>query len=150
MIPLPCIFICLGVCYIQIFDLTLVFGIAIRGMYIWPIILYVNLGNNYANIMTPLIAVVKNMLAKIQGKIENLSEAPVTSIANALINQLEADNYNLRNMNKELDIEIAALKSKRGKYKKMIDDRMKKLLNPDAKTTQQILDPVTEAKNNNN
>ena len=100
--------------------------------------------------MTPLIAIVKNMLAKIQGKIENLSEAPVTSIANALINQLEADNYNLRNMNKELDIEIAALKSKRGKYKKMIDDRMKKLLNPDAKTTQQILDPVTEAKNNNN
>lgn len=146
MIPLPCIFICLGVCYIQFLDITLVFGISIRGMYVWPIILYVNLGNQHANILTPLIAVVKNLLAKIQGKVESLSDAPVTSIANALIMQMEADNHNLRNMNKEIEIQIAALKSRRASNKKMIEDRMKRLLDPEAKTTQQVLDPVSEIK----
>lgn len=146
MIPLPCIFICLGVCYIQILDITLVFGLSIRGMYIWPIILYVNLSNNYANIMTPLIAILKNILAKIQAKIETLSEAPITSIVNGLIGALENDNYNLRNSNKEIEVQIAALKSKHNKNKKLIEDRMKKLLNPDANLNMQVLDPIKSAK----
>lgn len=146
MIPLPCIFICLGVCYIQILDITLVFGLSIRGMYIWPIILYINMSNNYVNILTPLIAVLKNILAKIQSKIETLSEAPVTSIVNGLIGALENDNYNLRNSNKEIDVQIAALKSKHNKNKKMIEDRMKKLLNPNANLNQQVLDPISNAR----
>lgn len=96
--------------------------------------------------MTPLIAVVKNLLAKIQGKIESVTEAPVQSIVNGLIAQLEADNYNLRNMNKETEIQIAALKSRHAKNTKYIQDRMKKLMDPNAKTTQQVLDPISAIK----
>lgn len=143
MIPLPCIFICIAACYIQLFDITLVFGLSIRGMYIWPIILYVNMSNNYVNILTPLIAILKNILAKIQAKVETLSEAPVKSIVNGLIGALENDNHNLRNSNKEIDIQIAALKSKHNKNKKLIEDRMKKLLNPNANLNQQVLDPIS-------
>lgn len=99
--------------------------------------------------MTPLIAIVKNLLAKIQGKVESLSDKPITSIVNGLIATLEADNHNLRNMNKETEIQIAALKSRHAKNTKYIKDRMKKLLDPNAKTTQQVLDPVSNVKNNN-
>ena len=60
-IPLPCIFICLGVVFIQPLDVIMVFGLSIRGMYIWPIVLLVNPSNHPCNVTTPLVAVMKNI-----------------------------------------------------------------------------------------
>ena len=39
------------------FNMLIVFGIAIRGMYPWPIILYLNTSNQPINILTPLVAI---------------------------------------------------------------------------------------------
>lgn len=60
-IPLPCIFICLGVVYMQQLDVVMVFGLSIRGMYIWPIVLFVNTSNQFCNVMTPLVAMLRNI-----------------------------------------------------------------------------------------
>lgn len=99
-IPLPCIFICLGVVFIQPLDVVMVFGLSIRGMYIWPIILFVNPSNHPCNIMTPLVSMLKSIQSKISQKISTMVDAPVTSIANMFINKLENENRNLRNQNK--------------------------------------------------
>ena len=103
-IPLPCIFICLGVVYIQILDIVLVFGLSIRGMYIWPVILYVNCSNSPCNIMTPLVSMLRTIKSKISAKINAMTDLPVTSIANMFINMLEEDNRNLKKQNKQMEI----------------------------------------------
>jgi hypothetical protein len=105
-IPLPCIFICLGVVFIQPLDVIMVFGLSIRGMYIWPIVLLVNPSNHPCNVTTPLVAVMKNIQSKISAKIDALTDMPVTSIANMFINMLENENRNLRRQNKQLEIAL--------------------------------------------
>lgn len=102
-IPLPCIFICISAIYIKLFDITIVMGISIRGMYIWPIVLFVNLSNQYASVLTPLIGMLKSIQSKISAKLEGLLEKPVTSIANMYINMLEEDNRRLRRENIQLN-----------------------------------------------
>lgn len=150
MIPLPCIFICVGAIYIQPFDLTMVFGIAIRGMYIWPIVLFVNLSNQYANIMTPLIAQVKSIISKISAKINSLAEAPIYSIANGFINMLEEDNRNLRNQNRQLDTIISQVKQKKVANQNKIKRNINKIFKPNADDTQQVIDPIKSGRNKNN
>lgn len=147
LIPLPCIFICVGAIYIQSFDLTMVFGIAIRGMYIWPIVLFVNLSNQYANIMTALIAQVKSIMSKISAKINSLAEAPITSIANGFINMLENDNRNLRNQNRQLDTIISQVKQKKVVNQNKIKKNINKIFKPNADTTQQVIDPIKSGRN---
>jgi hypothetical protein len=71
-------------------------------MYIWPVILFVNLSNQYASILTPLIAQLKNIQAKIQAKLDAMLEKPVNSLANSYINMLENDNRRMRRENIEL------------------------------------------------
>ena len=85
MIPLPCIFIALACTYIQPLDLVLVVGLSIRGMYIWPVFLYVNCSQLPLSIMTPLIAQVKSIKSKISAKINGIAELSIESIADGFI-----------------------------------------------------------------
>lgn len=143
MIPLPCIFICVGCVYIKLFDITIVFGIAIRGMWIWPIVLFVNLSNSTASILTPLIGIVKSLISKLSAKINSLAEKPITAMANGFINMIEADSKQLRNQNKQLDVCITQLKTKKTKNAEKIKKKGLRALDPTANLKQQIVDPLS-------
>ena len=103
-IPLPCIFICLGVVYMQQLDVVMVFGLSIRGMYIWPVVLFVNTSNQFCNVMTPLVAMLRSIQSKINLKIQSLADLPIQSLCNMYLNQLEEENRNLRRQNKQMEI----------------------------------------------
>ena len=105
------------------FDLTIVFGIAIRGMYIWPIILFVNLSNSYLSIMTPLIAQVKNLYNLMNNKINQLGEISLQSLVDGLKNPIVQDNYNLKKENKQLEVYIEQIMTQRVKNQ----EKLKKL-----------------------
>ena len=127
MIPLPCIFTCISSVYIQMFDLTIVFGIAIRGMYIWPIILFVNLSDNYLSIMTPLIAQVKNLYNLMNNKINQLGEISLQSLVDGLKNPIVQDNYNLKKENKQLELYIEQIMAQRVKNQEKLKKLSEKL-----------------------
>ena len=141
-IPLPCIFICISAIYIKLFDITIVIGISIRGMYIWPIILFVNLSNQYASILTPLIGMLKSIQSKISAKLEGLLEKPVMSIANMYINMLEEDNRRLRRENIQLTNWQTQIKTKKVKNMEKIRKNIERIVNPNVNPNQHIIDPI--------
>ena len=142
MIPLPCIFIALACTYIQPLDLVLVVGLSIRGMYIWPVFLYVNCSQMPLSIMTPLIAQVKSIKSKISAKINGIAELSIESIADGFIQMVENDSRELRRQNKQLETLINQIQVKKANNQEAIKKRMDKLFKPDCKTTQQIIDPI--------
>ena len=142
MIPLPCIFIALACTYIQPLDLVLVVGLSIRGMYIWPVFLYVNCSQMPLSIMTPLISQVKSIKSKISAKINGIAELSVGSIADGFISMVENDSRELRRQNKQLETLINQIQVKKANNQEAIKKRMDKLFKPDCKTTQQIIDPI--------
>ena len=144
MVPLPCIFIALAAIYIKILDIVLVIGLSIRGMYIWPVFLYVNCSQMPISIMTPLISQVKNIKAKMSAKINDIGELSVQSIVDGIVQQVEEDSRELRRQNKQLEIMINQLQIKKTKNQENIKKMMNKLFKPDSKTTQQIIDPIGE------
>lgn len=142
LVPFPCIFICIGCVYIKLFDIVIVFGISVRGMYVWPIILFVNLSNQYASITTPLIGMLKTIQATVNAKIEALMELPVNSLANSLMQMVENDSQRLRMENKQLEVNIAAIKTKKVANHHIIKKNIERIFKPNAKQTQQVIDPL--------
>lgn len=111
LIPLPCIFIAISSVYIKLFGIIMVFGIAIRGMYPWPIILYVNTTNQPISIMTPLLVVLQQLKDIMNKKLQDLEEISVKGIVQVLIKQLENDSNNIKKENKKLDAFIQVCKN---------------------------------------
>jgi len=142
LVPFPCIFICIGCVYIKLFDIVIVFGISVRGMYVWPIVLFVNLSNQYASITTPLIGMLKTIQATVNAKMEALMELPVNSLANSLMQKVESDSQRLRMENKQLEVSIAAIKTKKVANHHIIKKNIERIFKPDAKQTQQVIDPL--------
>jgi len=63
MIPvlLPAIYICFKAIYIPLLNIVLVIGLGIRGIWIFPILLVVNLNSTSVNGLLPLIIIAKNI-----------------------------------------------------------------------------------------
>jgi len=59
------------------FNMIMVFGIAIRGMYPWPIILYVNTSDQPISILTPLIAILDRLKNVFYGKLDKIEQVPI-------------------------------------------------------------------------
>ena len=142
LVPFPCIFICIGCVYIKMFDIVIVFGISVRGMYVWPIVLFVNLSNQYASITTPLIGMLKTIQATVNAKIEALMELPINSLATSLMQTVENDSQRLRRENKQLEVSIAAIKAKKVANHHTIKKNIERIFKPNAKQTQQVIDPL--------
>ena len=146
MIPFPCIFIALSCVYIKMLDLTLVVGLSIRGMYIWPIFLYVNCSQFPLSIMTPLIAQVKTIKSKISAKINGLAEISVNSIADGFIQMIETDSRRMRRENKQIETYISQIKTRKAANQEEIKRMMDSLYDKKAKLTQQVIDPLEKLK----
>ena len=110
-IPLPCIFIAIKSVYIPIFNMIMVFGIGIRGMYPWPIILYVNTSDQPISILTPLIAVLDRLKNTFYGKLDKIEQVPIQSLANAYIAKLNKEINDLKKENIKLDNFKTVIKS---------------------------------------
>lgn len=110
-IPLPCIFIAIKSIYIPMFNMIMVFGIAIRGMYPWPIILYVNTSDQPISILTPLIAILDRLKNVFYGKLDKIEQVPIQSLANAYIAKLNKEINDLKKENIKLDNFKTVIKS---------------------------------------
>ena len=142
MVPLPAIYIAISCVFIKPLDLLLVIGISIRGMYVWPVFLYVNCSNMPLSIMTPLISQVKNIKSKISAKINALAEEPINAIADNFIKSFEENSRSLRQQNKLLENYINSIAHKKTANQEEIKSYMNKLYAPFKKQTQQVIDPL--------
>lgn len=104
-------------------------------MYIWPIILFVNPSNHPCNIMTPLVSMLNSIQSKISQKINTMVDAPVTSIANMFINMLENENRNLRKQNKQLEVVLDQINSRKTANQEEVKRRINKLTHPKKRQT---------------
>ncbi len=64
---------------------------------------------------------------------------PVTSIANMFINMLENENRNLRRQNKQLEIALDQIATRKVEGQEEIKRRIDKLMHPGKKQTQKII-----------
>ena len=142
MVPLPAIYIAISCVFIKPLDLLLVIGISIRGMYVWPVFLYVNCSNMPLSIMTPLISQAKNLKSKISAKINALAEEPINAIADNFIKSFEENSRSLRQQNKLLENYINSIAHKKTTNQEEIKQYMNKLYAPFKKQTQQVIDPL--------
>ena len=111
MIPLPCIFIAISSVYIPMFNMLIVFGIAIRGMYPWPIILYLNTSNQPINILTPLVAILDQLKDAFYSKLGQIEQIPIQGLANFYINKLNNEINEIKKENIKLDTYKTVIKS---------------------------------------
>ena len=161
-IKLPCIFICIKVLFIPIFNLLIVFGLSVRGMYVWPIVLYLNLSNSPLSIMTPLVAVVGNLKMLLEQKIQTMEYQPIYKIAGSYINKFNSEINELKKENIRLEVYKRAIKQLKfpGKvnmakefnkiYEPLLDTRMKYLrLELLAQKNRQDLEENLDKLNNN-
>lgn len=138
LIPLPCIFIAITSVYIPFFNLLIVFGIAIRGMYPWPIILYLNTSDQPASILTPLIGILNNLRRVLSQQIDNISNLPIQMIVDSYINKMQKENNNLKKENKRLDAYSNVLKNMQLPKVESIKKHFAQVVNPNIDTRQKI------------
>ena len=138
LIPLPCIFIAITSVYIPFFNLLIVFGIAIRGMYPWPIILYLNTSDQPASILTPLISILNNLRRVLSQQIDNISNLPIQMIVDSYINKMQKENNNLKKENKRLDAYSNVLKNMQLPKVESIKKHFAQVVNPNIDTRQKI------------
>lgn len=131
LIPFPCIFIAINCVYIPFFNLLIVFGIAIRGMYPWPIILYLNTSDQPASILTPLIGILNNLRLALRQQIDNIQNIPIQQLTNMYINKLQNENNQLKKENKKLDAYSNTLKNIQVPKAQDIQKQFSQIINPD-------------------
>lgn len=137
-IPLPCIFIAIKCLHIPIFNMVIVFGIAIRGMYPWPIILYLNTSDQPISILTPLIAVLRKLKTVFNKKINKIEYKPLEQTANFYINKLNTEINEIKKENIKLDNYKRAIKNIKMPKNVKIGKEFELISHPDVDTRQKI------------
>lgn len=97
-VPLPGIYIAFKAIHIKLFDVVLVIGLAIRGMYISPILLTVNLSDKDISPLLPLVAILKQVQQMFSAAIDMI-EMTVPNLIGILIMKLEKENQGYREQN---------------------------------------------------
>ena len=136
-IPLPGIYICIACLPIKMFNIVIVFGLAIRGMWIFPIILIVNMSSTAINFLLPLKIAVEKLKEIFSQRLSSM-ENTIADVADVLIYQLEEQNKQYRIQNKQYEVYKAALKSQQVKNKALIDKGFKEAYMADADHRQVI------------
>ena len=138
MIPLPCIFIAIHSVYIPLFNMLIVFGIAIRGMYPWPIILYLNTSNQPINILTPLVAILEQLKNVFYAKLDQIELVPITGLVNMYIDKLNKEINEIKKENIKLDTYKTVIKSMPLPKAESFKEEFARLVDPSIDTRQRI------------
>lgn len=137
-IQLPCIFIAIKSIHIPIFNMVIVFGLAIRGMYPWPIILYLNTSDSPISVLTPLVAIVNRLKTIFKQKINQVQNVPVKNLAEFYINKLNTEINDIKKENIKLDTYKRAIKHMKMPNANYIGKQFAKIVNPNVDTRQKI------------
>ena len=137
-IPLPCIFIAIKSIDIPMFHMVIVFGIAIRGMYPWPIILYLNTSDQPISILTPLVATLDKLKTVFNQTINKIEWEPIEGIAEYYINKLNNEINDIKRENLKLDAYKRAIKSLKFPDGIKIGKEFELIAHPDVDTRQKI------------
>lgn len=136
-IPLPGIYICIACLPIKFLNIVVVFGLAIRGMWIFPIILVVNLSSTAINFLIPIKIAVEKLKEIFSLRLSSMEQS-ISDIADVLIYQLEEQNKQYRIQNKQYEVYKAALKSQQLENKALIKKGFKEAYMADADHRQVI------------
>ena len=66
---------------------------------------------------------------------------PIQSLCNMYLNQLEEENRNLRRQNKQMEIVLDQIQSRKTENQEIIKEKIQKLTHPKKRKTQKIIDP---------
>ena len=147
-IPLPCIYICFNTIFIKQLNLVIVIGLALRGIWPWPVVLFVNCSSTPASYLTPLIAALQKLRELFQAKIEKI-ECTIPNLVQIIINKLERENIQYRKTNIEYQVYIDILKNQRLENKELMKKSIKDQFNKNGDTRQVInrLEKLTQLPN---
>ena len=147
-IPLPCIYMCFNTIFIKQLNLVIVIGLALRGIWPWPVVLFVNCSSTPASYLTPLIAALQKLRELFQAKIEKI-ECTIPNLVQIIINKLEKENIQYRKTNIEYQVYIDILKNQRLENKELMKKSIKDQFNKNGDTRQVInrLEKLTQFPN---
>ena len=136
-VPMPGIYICISAIPVVQMDMLMVIGLAIRGIYIYPIIQVHNLSSNALTPLTPIVAILK----KIQDMFHNAIgaiEMCIPNVAGILIDKLQRDNQKLAEENARLTAAISGLMNQAIEDKAIIKKTFERMVHPKADYRQNI------------
>lgn len=138
LIPLPCIFVAIASVNLPMFNLLIVFGIAIRGMYPWPIILYLNTSDQPISVLTPLVAILDQLKDTFYGKLEQIEQAPIQALVNLYIKKLNNEINDIKKENIKLQNFKTVIKGMKFPKAVSMQEQFAKLVDPSIDTRQRI------------
>lgn len=116
-------------------DVLMVIGLGIRGITFFPMIIYVNAGQDNSTALVPILMVLKAVRDQFENQISKI-ENTIPNVADLMIAQLETNNANLLNQNKQIETQIANLKAQQKPEWSEIKKQMKTVIKAD---TRQII-----------
>ena len=133
-IPLPCIYIPITVIALNKVGMIIVIGITIRGAYVGPIMLFVNLKSAENSMLIPVTMSMAMLMEMIQQKVDAISQMAMQSVAaeTAIVKSLIALQMK---MVKEYDIKMKELKEMNVEGKQSIIDKFRQDIGEDLRQT---------------
>ena len=116
-------------------DVLMVIGLGIRGITFFPMIIYVNAGQDNSTALVPILMALKAVRDQFENQISKI-ENTIPNVADLMIAQLESNNANLLNQNKQIETQIANLKAQQKPEWPEIKKQMKTAIKAD---TRQII-----------
>ena len=138
-IRLPCIFKAIKCVHISMFNMVIVFGIALRGMYFSPIILYLNTSDSPISILTPLVSAVDQIKTTFNDKINKLEVLPIKALTDFYINKLTDEINEIKKENIKLDNYKRAIKRIHIPKASAITKQFGQIVNPNSDFRQNIM-----------
>ena len=119
-------------------DVLMVIGLGIRGITFFPMIIYVNAGQDNSTALVPILMALKAVRDQFENQISKI-ENTIPNVADLMIAQLETNNANLLNQNKQIETQIANLKAQQKPEWSEIKKQMKTVIKAD---TRQVITRV--------
>lgn len=148
-IPLPCIYIPITVIALNKVGMIIVIGITIRGAYVGPITLFVNLKSAENSMLIPVTMSMTNLMEMMQQKVDAISQMAMQAAA-AETMSVKARLAMQMKMAKEYDIKMKELKEMNVEGKQSIIDNFRQDTGEDTRQTvtrlkTEVVEESTEA-----
>lgn len=144
-IQLPAVFIPFTVIYQKQFNILIVIGLSIRGVFIDPIILRINTSSDFSSVLTPLVSAADSVYRTLSTKI-NLVELNIVTLAKIYKEQLQRENNNLNKEVEKLKVLRDELKSINPPTFKDVENEFKGYFSPVNQCIRRTTDLVNRTK----